>query len=35
MIVGSMSREFYLKEYDPKRWVIEGLSHPRSAADGD
>jgi cytochrome b subunit of formate dehydrogenase len=35
MIVGSMSREFYLKEHDPKRWVIEGLSHPRSAADGD
>ena len=35
MIVGSMSREFYLKEHDPKRWVIEGLSHPRSTADGD
>jgi cytochrome b subunit of formate dehydrogenase len=35
MIVGSMSREFYLKEYDPKRWVIEGLSHPGSTADGD
>jgi len=35
MIVGSMSREFYLKEHDPKRWVIEGLPHPRSAADGD
>lgn len=35
MIVGSMSREFYLKEHDPKRWVIEGLSHPRSRADGD
>ncbi|HKV81016.1 MAG TPA: cytochrome b/b6 domain-containing protein [Candidatus Sulfotelmatobacter sp.] len=35
MIVGSMSREFYLKEHDPKRWVIDGLSHPRSTADGD
>jgi cytochrome b subunit of formate dehydrogenase len=35
MIVGSMSREFYLQEHDPKRWVIEGLSHPRSTADGD
>ena len=35
MIVGSMSREFYLKEHDPKRWVIEGLSHPRSTTDGD
>ena len=35
MIVGSMSREFYLKEHDPKRWVIEGSSHPRSIADGD
>jgi len=35
MIVGTMSREFYLKEHDPKRWVIEGLSHPRSTADGD
>jgi len=23
MIVGSMSREFYLKEHDPKRWVVE------------
>jgi len=35
MIVGSMSREFYLKEHDPERWVVEGLSHPRSTADGD
>lgn len=35
MIVGSMSREFYLKEYDPKRWVIEGMPHHGSAADGD
>jgi len=35
MIVGSMSREFYLKEHDPKRWVIEDLSQRRSPADGD
>jgi len=35
MIVGSMSREFYLKEHDPQRWVIEGLPHHGSAADGD
>lgn len=35
MIVGSMSREFYLREHDPKRWVIKGLSHHRSTADGD
>jgi cytochrome b subunit of formate dehydrogenase len=34
MIVGSMSREFYLKEHDPRRWVVEGLSG-RSTADGD
>ena len=35
MIVGSMSREFYLKEHDPKRWVVESLPHHGSAADGD
>jgi cytochrome b subunit of formate dehydrogenase len=23
MIVGTMSREFYLKEHDPERWVVE------------
>jgi hypothetical protein len=23
MIVGSMSREFYLKEHDPQRWIID------------
>jgi len=32
MIVGSMSREFYLKEHDPKRWVVEPR---RGMADGD
>ena len=35
MIVGSMSREFYLKEHDPSRWVVEGLSDRRRVADGD
>jgi len=36
MIVGSMSREFYLKEHDPKRWVVEGASDRRQGlADGD
>jgi cytochrome b subunit of formate dehydrogenase len=34
MVVGSMSREFYLQEHDPRRWVVEGLSG-RSTADGD
>jgi hypothetical protein len=23
MIFGWMSRDFYLKEHDPKRWVVE------------
>jgi cytochrome b subunit of formate dehydrogenase len=35
MIVGSMSREFYLQEHDPGRWVIEGRSDRRRVADGD
>jgi cytochrome b subunit of formate dehydrogenase len=36
MVVGSMSREFYLKEHDPKRWVVESLSDGRQGlADGD
>ena len=35
MIVGSMSREFYLKEHDPKRWVVGGLSDQRRMTDGD
>jgi cytochrome b subunit of formate dehydrogenase len=35
MIVGSMSREFYLKEHDPQRWIVPGLPNRRSAADGD
>ena len=24
MVVGSMSREFYLKEHDPHRWIVNG-----------
>jgi cytochrome b subunit of formate dehydrogenase len=36
MIVGSMSREFYVKEHDPKRWVVETLPNTqRGMADGD
>jgi cytochrome b subunit of formate dehydrogenase len=36
MIVGSMSREFYLKEHDPKRWVVETLPQTRrGVADAD
>jgi cytochrome b subunit of formate dehydrogenase len=35
MIVGSMSREFYLKEHDPKRWIVNSVSDRRSMADGD
>ena len=36
MIVGSMSREFYLKEHDPKRWVVETLpNRGRGVADAD
>lgn len=34
MIVGTMSRDFYLKEHDPNRWVIDSVPR-RSAADGD
>jgi cytochrome b subunit of formate dehydrogenase len=36
MIVGSMSREFYLKEHDPQRWTVEPLPGARrGTADGD
>ena len=36
MIVGSMSREFYLKEHDPRRWKVAPLPNtPRGVADGD
>ena len=35
MIVGSMSREFYLQEHDPSRWVVGGLSDRGGTSDGD
>lgn len=36
MIVGSMSREFYLQEHDPARWVVENVSAARRGmADAD
>jgi len=31
MIFGWMSRDFYLKEHDPKRWVIEAASSPSTS----
>ena len=31
MIFGSMSRDFYLKEHDPKRWVVETPSSSSSS----
>lgn len=34
MLVGSMSREFYLQEHDPQRWVVQVRSQ-RGMADGD
>ena len=35
MIGGSMSREFYLKEHDPERWVVSSAAPTREVADGD
>ncbi len=36
MIGGSLSREFYLKEHDPNRWVVKTLPKTRpGGADGD
>jgi len=36
MLVGTMSREFYLKEHDPSRWIIKSFDQPqRGTADGD
>jgi hypothetical protein len=35
MVVGSLSREFYLQEHDPTRWVVAALSKHRGAANGD
>ena len=36
MIVGTMDREFYLKEHDPKRWVVSAVpGAQRGIVDGD
>jgi len=37
MIFGSMTREFYLKEHDPERWVVSSRMSPptRGMADAD
>jgi cytochrome b subunit of formate dehydrogenase len=35
MIFGSMSREFYLKEHDPKRWVVSSPMPPRTRGMAD
>jgi hypothetical protein len=32
MIFGWMSRDFYLKEHDPKRWVVETSSSSYSSS---
>jgi len=34
MIVGSMSRDFYLEEHDPERWVVEPSAAPSSGRRG-
>jgi len=34
MIVGTMSREFYLKEHDPERWVVETAPSSTSGRRG-
>ena len=34
MIVGTMSRDFYLKEHDPERWVVETRVRPPSGQRG-
>jgi len=35
MIVGSMSREFYLEEHDPLRWAVSPTKPRQGMADGD
>jgi cytochrome b subunit of formate dehydrogenase len=35
MLVGSMSREFYLKEHDPARWVVQSTKTRGGTAHGD
>jgi cytochrome b subunit of formate dehydrogenase len=34
MIVGSMSREFYLEEHDPERWAIGTITSPSTSFKG-
>lgn len=34
MIVGSMSREFYLKEHDPHRWIVDGPGSSSKSLEG-
>ena len=34
MIFGSMSKDFYLKEHDPERWVIETPASPSGGRQG-
>jgi cytochrome b subunit of formate dehydrogenase len=34
MIVGTMDRDFYLKEHDPERWVVDSSSAPASKGRG-
>jgi cytochrome b subunit of formate dehydrogenase len=34
MIFGSMSREFYLKHYDPQRWIVELPASSSARTDG-
>ncbi len=34
MIVGTMSRDFYLKEHDPERWVVETSTSSSSGQRG-
>ena len=35
MLVGSMSREFYLKEHDPARWMVQSKETREGTAHGD
>jgi cytochrome b subunit of formate dehydrogenase len=35
MLVGSMSREFYLKEHDPARWAVQPTRTREGTAHGD
>lgn len=35
MLVGSMSREFYLKEHDPARWAVQPTKTREGTAHGD